>query len=205
VSETAVNASRAAPRDRSIRARRAARLLKAGREGRIVQFLNGGVSVAEIAAREGVTEKRMRAVIRDILARRAPKPPAEFLAIQVSRLHEALLVAYSAMTGCNLQAVDRVVKIVRELDRYHGFVAAERRYPLGEPRSKRPLKARSRSGRRRSPAQKRRRKPLKWFNPRPDLARLCAVRTREGRTGKIAKPPRPTRRPAMGSRSRPRH
>ena len=29
----------------------------------------------------------------------------------------------------NLRAVDRVVKIVRELDRYHGFVAAERRLP----------------------------------------------------------------------------
>ncbi len=30
------------------------------------------------------------------------------------------------MSGSKLQAVDRVVKIVRELDRYHGFVAAER-------------------------------------------------------------------------------
>ena len=58
-----------------------------------------------------------------------PAPPAEFLAIQVSRLNEALLVAYSAMSMTNLRAVDRVVKIVRELDRYHGFVAAERRVP----------------------------------------------------------------------------
>src|SRR5271165_3482261 len=33
---------------------------KVRREGRIVQFLNRGVSIAEIAAREGVTEKRMR-------------------------------------------------------------------------------------------------------------------------------------------------
>ena len=45
----------------------------------------------------------------------------------MSRLSEALIVAYSAMSGGNLRAVDRVVKIVRELDRYHGFVAAERR------------------------------------------------------------------------------
>ena len=78
MSETAGAAPRAAPRDRSIAARRAVRLLKARREGRIVQFLNRGVSIAEIAAREGVTEKRMRAVIRDILARRMPAPPAEF-------------------------------------------------------------------------------------------------------------------------------
>ena len=69
----------------------------------------------------------MRALVSEILARRMPEPPAEFLALQVSRLNEALLVAYSAMSGGNLGAVDRVVKIVRELDRYHGFSAADRR------------------------------------------------------------------------------
>ena len=45
----------------------------------------------------------------------------------MSRLSEALLVAYSAMSGANLRAVDRVVKIVRELDRYHGFSASRSR------------------------------------------------------------------------------
>jgi len=109
------------PRDRSPEPRQAARLKKAERESRIVFFLNGGVSIAEIAAREGVTERGMRKYVRRLLARRAPQPPAEFMALQVSRLHEALLVAYTAMSGANLEAVDRVVKIVRELDRYHGF------------------------------------------------------------------------------------
>ena len=59
-----------------------------------------------------------------------PHPPAEFLALQVSRLNEALLVSFGAMhttaTGTNFEAVDRVVRIVRELDRYHGFAAAPR-------------------------------------------------------------------------------
>src|SRR5208337_1379313 len=86
-----------------------------------------------IAAREDVTEKRMRALISEILARRMPEPPAEFVALQVSRLNEALLVAYSAMGGMNLKAVDRVVKIVRELDRYHGLFSAERRLPEASP------------------------------------------------------------------------
>jgi DNA-binding CsgD family transcriptional regulator len=113
------------PRSRSIEARRAARRTKAEREMRIVRLLNGGVSIDEIAVREGVSLKRMRAVVQQILARRALQPPAEFLALQVSRLNEALFVAYNAMSGLNLQAVDRVVKIVRELDRYHGFSASE--------------------------------------------------------------------------------
>ena len=113
-------------RDRPIEARRAARAGKALRERRIVDLLNSGVSVAEIAAREGVTEKRMRALVWEILARRVPAPPAEFVALQVSRLNEALIVAYTAMSGTNLEAVDRVVRIVRELDRYHGFADADR-------------------------------------------------------------------------------
>ncbi len=46
---------------------RAARLAKFKREQRIVEYLNRGVSVTEIAAQVGVGEKRMRAVIREIL------------------------------------------------------------------------------------------------------------------------------------------
>jgi hypothetical protein len=142
MSETTETAPRAALRDRSIQARRAARLIRAKREQRIVEFLNRGVSIAEIAAREGVTEKRMRAIVRECLARRMPAPPAEFLALQVSRLNEALLVAYSAMSGANLHAVDRVVKIVRELDRYHGlFVSPERRSSASEPRLEAPAQS----------------------------------------------------------------
>jgi DNA-binding NarL/FixJ family response regulator len=49
---------------------RAARLAKSKREQLVVDYLIRGVSVAEIAARIGVGEKRMRANIREILARR---------------------------------------------------------------------------------------------------------------------------------------
>ena len=56
----------------------------------------------------GRGEKHMRALVRDILARRMPEPRAQFFALQVSRLEEALLVSLGAMSGSNLQAVDRV-------------------------------------------------------------------------------------------------
>ena len=81
----------------------------------------------------------MRNVVREILSERMPQPPAEFLALQVNRLNEALLVSFTAMhdpaEGTNFEAVDRVVKIVRELDRYHGFAAAPR--PREEPEARR--------------------------------------------------------------------
>jgi hypothetical protein len=125
--ETSETAPPAARRDRSLAARRAARQAKASRESRIVEGLNRGVSLADIAEREHVGEKRMRVLVHEILARRVPKQPAEFVATQVSRLEAALRVSYDAMAVDNLRAVALVVKIVRELDRYHGFVAAEHR------------------------------------------------------------------------------
>jgi DNA-binding CsgD family transcriptional regulator len=142
----APNASPASPpaarRDRSLRARRKARQARAEREQQVISLLNRGVSVAEIASRSGVSIGHMRNLVRKILAERAPAPPAEFLALQVSRLNEALLVSYGAMhnsmTGTNFEAVDRVVKIVRELDRYHGFASVERPRQASEIRREEP-------------------------------------------------------------------
>ena len=113
--------------------RAAARLRKITGEQKIVALLNAGVSIAEIAGRQGVTERRIRQRVQDILARRAPRAPAEFATLQVSRLNEALLVAYSAMGGQNLEAVDRVVRIVRELDRYHGLASPDFADPSAPP------------------------------------------------------------------------
>jgi hypothetical protein len=84
-------------------------------------MLCNGVSIEELAAREGVTRRRMRAIVQETLARRAPEPPAEFLALQIARLNEAMFVAFGAMANGHLEAVDRVVRIVREYDRCHGF------------------------------------------------------------------------------------
>jgi hypothetical protein len=77
--------------NRSAAARRAARLNRAEREARIASLLNRGVAVAEIAAREGLSLQRMRNLVREVLAKCVPQPPAEFLALQVGRLNEAML------------------------------------------------------------------------------------------------------------------
>jgi hypothetical protein len=129
----------AAPsRDRTIQARRRVREEKTARDRRVIDLLNRGVSVAEIAGQSGVSVKRMRNLVREILAERMPEPPAEYLALQVGRLNEALIVSYGSMydstKGANFEAIDRVIRIVRELDRYHGFGAAPRPREEGEPR-----------------------------------------------------------------------
>ncbi len=86
--------------------------------------------------REGVTRRRMRAIVQEILSRPRPdETPSEFATLQVVRLNEALRASYSAMSGGNLRAVDRVVRIVRELDRYHGFPARPGAMAKPRPRS----------------------------------------------------------------------
>ena len=105
------------PRDRTLSGRRQARERRAERERRIVDCIKQGLKVSEIAAREGVSERGMRKAIDALLARRGPEATVEFVFVQVNRLNEALRKSYDAMSPENLPAVDRVVRIVRELDR----------------------------------------------------------------------------------------
>ena len=119
MSEPTIAAPPAAPRFHP--APVAASRLKRERDNIVIDSLNRGLSMAEIADAIGVSDKRMRALVREILARRQPAAPEEFAALQTSRLNAALGVAYDAMMKGDLRALDRVVTIVRELDRYAGF------------------------------------------------------------------------------------
>ena len=94
------------------------------RDARILKKKKKKKKIQEIALREGISPRRARERVSAFLARQADDRPGEFIQMQIRRLSEAMLVAYSAMSGCNLKAVDRVVRIVRELDRYHGFAFA---------------------------------------------------------------------------------
>ena len=79
------------------------------------------MAMAEIARREGISERGLRRYVRNLIARRAPEATGEFTALQMSRLNEALLMSFGTMSRTNLPAVDQVVRIVRELDHYQGL------------------------------------------------------------------------------------
>ena len=110
--------SEAAPARRS---RLAARREKAERNLRVFNLLKAGVPVAQIALQEGLSARRTREIIQETLDRREIDPPQGFVQLQIGRLSDAMMVAHAAMMEGNLQALDRLVKIVGELDRYHGF------------------------------------------------------------------------------------
>jgi hypothetical protein len=104
---------------------RSPRRASAERKLRILERLTAGVSVAHIAQTEKITIRRVRQIIGEMLARREVDPPAGFVQLQIARLSDAMSVAHTMMMEGDLRAMDRVVKIVGELDRYHGFGRAE--------------------------------------------------------------------------------
>jgi hypothetical protein len=95
----------------------------AQRDLRLIEKLAAGVTIEEIAASEGISCKWARERKAALLAERTIDPPREFIQLQIRRLNEAMPIAYSAMSNGNVKAVDQVIKVVRELDRYHGFGA----------------------------------------------------------------------------------
>jgi hypothetical protein len=101
--------------------KRATKREMAKRDLRLIEKLAAGVSIEEIAASEGISVQWARERKAVILAERAIDPPHEFVQLQIRRLSEAMLVAYSSMSAGNVKAVDQVIKVVRELDRYHGI------------------------------------------------------------------------------------
>ena len=109
------------PREPARLSRREARRATAERKLRVFNLLKAGVPVAEIALQEGLSVRRAREMIQTALERREIDPPAGFVQLQIGRLSDAMMVAHAAMMQGDLQALDRVVKIVGEFDRYHGF------------------------------------------------------------------------------------
>jgi hypothetical protein len=112
--------------------RRATQREMAKRDLRLIEKLAAGATIEEIAASEGISVKWARERKAAVLASRVLDTPHEFIKLQVRRLSEATLVSYSAMSNGDLKAVDKVIKVVRELDRYHGF-APDRNAPRYPP------------------------------------------------------------------------
>jgi len=107
--------------DHSRRRRLEARQAKAARNIKLFNLLKAGVPIAEIALQEGLSVRRAREVVQEILARREVDPPAGFVQLQIGRLSDAMMVAHAAMMEGNMHALDRVLRIVGQLDRYHGL------------------------------------------------------------------------------------
>ena len=106
------------PADAPVRARTAA---PARRGAKIVAALIAGQSVEAIADSEGLTRKRVETLLRDELRRRWVAPAADHARLQIVRL-EAMAATLAPLAAAGeTAAIDRALKILDRLDRYHGF------------------------------------------------------------------------------------
>jgi hypothetical protein len=62
-------------------------------------------------------------LVNSILRSREAYSLEGFLPLQVARLSDAMMIAHEKMMEGDLAALDRVLKITRELERSHGFSA----------------------------------------------------------------------------------
>ena len=91
---------------------------------KLFNLLKSGMPIAEIALEEGLSVRRARELVQELLERREVDPPAGFAQLQIGRLSDAMMVAYTAMMEGDMRALDRVLRIVGELDRRHGLTGA---------------------------------------------------------------------------------
>jgi hypothetical protein len=118
---------------RSRRRRLLAKQAKAGRNVKLFNLLKAGMSTAEIAFQEGLSIRRVREIVQEMLRRREIDPSSGFVELQIGRLSDAMMVAHTAMMEGDMHALDRVLRIVSQLDRYHGFAGAPAQTAAGTP------------------------------------------------------------------------
>jgi hypothetical protein len=97
--------------------RRTARELDIRRD-RIFARLLEGQTYGQIAD-EAITTRRVRKIVQDALAKDCVDPKTDFVFVQIARLEGALRLVEQKMAEGKLNAVDRLVKVLERLDRYH--------------------------------------------------------------------------------------
>ena len=82
-------------RRRETPAQRVAPRATADRRLCILERLTTGLTVQHIARVEGLSVRRIRRIIQEMLASREIDPPAGFVQIQIARLSDAMIVAHT--------------------------------------------------------------------------------------------------------------
>jgi hypothetical protein len=90
------------------------------------RFPHCRLGVDEIAATEWLTPKRTESILRQELRNRWVAPAEDFARLQIARLEQMILKLLERLQNGDLKAIDRALKIVDRLDRYHGFTKAKR-------------------------------------------------------------------------------
>ena len=100
------------------------------RAKRMIAALVEGADLDAIAAQERLPAKEAETILREEIGRRWVAPVADFAKIQIARLENLCLHVMDRIDSGELAAIDRALRIIDRLDRYHGFSRAS---PAIEP------------------------------------------------------------------------
>jgi hypothetical protein len=93
-----------------------------GPQGRVVlAAVINGVSLDEIASSANVTPKKIEKTLRDELRKRWIAPAQDYARLQIARLEALAAQLKEKSKSGDLPAIDRLLKVLDRLDRYHGF------------------------------------------------------------------------------------
>ena len=121
-------------------AKRARKPVPTGRGQRVLAALVSGAGLEEIATREKLSRRRVEKIMRDELRRRWVAPAEDFAKLQIARLDAMIVKLIGPAQKGDLPTIDRVLRILDRMDRYHGFTRATRApEPYGEEERERLL------------------------------------------------------------------
>jgi hypothetical protein len=99
------------------------------RNKRIVDKAREGLGYDEIAREEGLTERRVRQIVAEVLEGREALESALHARLQIERVCRAVQVAGDALKRGDVRAVASFLKAVEKLDRYHSLARRTSLWP----------------------------------------------------------------------------
>jgi hypothetical protein len=89
----------------------------------LFELIVSGYGYDQVAAKLNLSVSAVRREVNHVLALRAMDAPQRYVGLQLARLNKALLVTDVAMEQGDLRSIPALIKVMGELDRYHGLAA----------------------------------------------------------------------------------
>ena len=87
----------------------------------VLAAMINGVSLTDIATSENMNPKRVEKTLRDELRKRWIAPAQDYARLQIARLEAIANQLKEKSKNGDLPTIDRLLKVMDRLDRYHGF------------------------------------------------------------------------------------
>ena len=94
---------------------------RASRGPAVLAAMINGVSLTAIATSETMSPKRVEKLLRDELRKRWIAPVQDYARLQIARLEAIATQLKEKSKNGDLPTIDRLLKVLDRLDRYHGF------------------------------------------------------------------------------------